>query len=469
MSEQPQSLVIQQEARRQYELLRSMLAIAAAASLLLLAVFVVLAVAYPGFPLLPLLIVGAFLLSAGLSLAFLRGGRQNLAVGVFMVGLVVVSFALVYFFNGVRGPMTVVLISIPVVAGLLGRRHTARWVFLVGGLYLIVASLEALGVIQPYKITGLPGRLAYHSTFILALANLAYLVTAAARGTREVLLAEEERSGQLAEANLQLERAAQAEAEARRREEQIALWLQRAVARYSDYLRQVAAGNYEARLDVAAEQLDLEGEVAAPVEELTILGQQIEDTVQALVEAVNSLQIVQRRYVREAWEEFAQRARQQDFRYAPGGDGAPSPRAGDDRLASMAETVREQKVTAGKEELALPITLRGQILGAIGLRREAGEGWSEAELALAETVSDQLAQTIESLRLLDETQRRAARDRLMSEVTARIRETLEVETVLKTAVDEIGAALGLAALDLRLSLDDGGPGTGLEYSKEEIE
>jgi predicted Zn-dependent protease len=64
-----------------------------------------------------------------------------------------------------------------------------------------------------------------------------------------------------------------------------------------------------------------------------------------------------------------------------------------------------------------------------------------------------LAQTVESLRLLDETQRRAARERLTGEVTARMRETLDVDTVLQTAVREIGHALGLAALDVRLGTE----------------
>jgi GAF domain-containing protein len=71
-------------------------------------------------------------------------------------------------------------------------------------------------------------------------------------------------------------------------------------------------------------------------------------------------------------------------------------------------------------------------------------------MRLYETLADQAAVAMERARLLDETQKRAERERLVSMVSARMRETLDVEMVMETAVDEIGKALGLAALDIRL-------------------
>jgi GAF domain-containing protein len=122
-------------------------------------------------------------------------------------------------------------------------------------------------------------------------------------------------------------------------------------------------------------------------------------------------------------------------------------------LAPMEEAVQDKDMTVSARELALPITLRGQIIGAIGARRDEQTGWSDEDVALVTAITDQLAQTIESLRLLDETQRRAVRERLSGQVTARMRETLDVDTVLQTAVREIGQALGLAALDVRLGTE----------------
>jgi len=106
--------------------------------------------------------------------------------------------------------------------------------------------------------------------------------------------------------------------------------------------------------------------------------------------------------------------------------------------------------------LVVPVTLAGQPIGALGIQAKGGKRqWSAEDIALAEAISEQFALAAENLRLVDETQRRAARERLTSEITARMRETLDIEMVLKRATNEIGQALGLAALNVRLDVETG--------------
>jgi GAF domain-containing protein len=66
-------------------------------------------------------------------------------------------------------------------------------------------------------------------------------------------------------------------------------------------------------------------------------------------------------------------------------------------------------------------------------------------------MTDRLGAALESAQLFEQTQRRAARDRMVGEVTARIRETLDVETVLKTAAREARQVLGLPEVVVRLA------------------
>jgi GAF domain-containing protein/HAMP domain-containing protein len=106
--------------------------------------------------------------------------------------------------------------------------------------------------------------------------------------------------------------------------------------------------------------------------------------------------------------------------------------------------------------LVVPVTLAGRPIGALGIQAKGERRqWSAEDIALAEAISEQFALAAENLRLVDETQRRAARERLTGEITARMRETLDIETVLKRAANEIGQALGLAALDVRLDVETG--------------
>jgi GAF domain-containing protein len=83
-----------------------------------------------------------------------------------------------------------------------------------------------------------------------------------------------------------------------------------------------------------------------------------------------------------------------------------------------------------------------------------GTPWTEAEQALVAAVAERLAMTADGIRLLDDVQRRAARDRLLAETASRLRESLELETVLKSAANEIRQALDLGQVVVRLQPSD---------------
>jgi hypothetical protein len=60
---------------------------------------------------------------------------------------------------------------------------------------------------------------------------------------------------------------------------------------------------------------------------------------------------------------------------------------------------------------------------------------------------------MERVQLIEETRLHAAYDRLVSDVSARIRETLDVHSVLQTAAREIGEALHLHDVTVYLGSD----------------
>jgi GAF domain-containing protein len=92
--------------------------------------------------------------------------------------------------------------------------------------------------------------------------------------------------------------------------------------------------------------------------------------------------------------------------------------------------------------LVAPIKLRGQPIGALGFRQvEGGRPWSDEEIALAEAIAEQFALAADNLRLLDETQRRVAREQMLNTITDRFARSLDLETILQTAVQELGQSL----------------------------
>jgi GAF domain-containing protein len=107
----------------------------------------------------------------------------------------------------------------------------------------------------------------------------------------------------------------------------------------------------------------------------------------------------------------------------------------------------------GRGFVNVPLRAAGRMIGFVSIHRQEVGSFSPVSIRLYETLVDQAAVALEGARLLEEAQSRAAREQTISRVTTRMRETLDPDTVLRTAVEEIAGALGLAALDLRLGAD----------------
>ncbi len=132
-------------------------------------------------------------------------------------------------------------------------------------------------------------------------------------------------------------------------------------------------------------------------------------------------------------------------------------RAGDLWRPEMRAAARDGRAVRGEDgkSVAVPVMVRGRVIGVIGARKAEEEGeWSSEELALMESLADQLSVALEGARLYQDTQRRAAAERMIGEITTRIRETLDVETVLQTAVREMREGLGLRAVTVLLEGDE---------------
>jgi GAF domain-containing protein len=125
----------------------------------------------------------------------------------------------------------------------------------------------------------------------------------------------------------------------------------------------------------------------------------------------------------------------------------------DDRLS---EHVRD--VFAGIDARAcvnVPLRAHDQDVGHMLVLREKPGSFSRDSMRLFEVLGGAAAVALTRARQLDEAQRRARQEELASRATARMHESLDLESVLSTAVRDIGETLGLAALDVRL-----GPVTG---------
>jgi GAF domain-containing protein len=93
--------------------------------------------------------------------------------------------------------------------------------------------------------------------------------------------------------------------------------------------------------------------------------------------------------------------------------------------------------------MTVPLKVRDQVIGVLNFEKGAEDnGWTSEEMVLLEALVDQLGQALESARLYQETQRRAARERLTREITDELHRATSAEAVVQTAVDALFRVLG---------------------------
>jgi GAF domain-containing protein/HAMP domain-containing protein len=95
------------------------------------------------------------------------------------------------------------------------------------------------------------------------------------------------------------------------------------------------------------------------------------------------------------------------------------------------------------QSLAIPIKVRGQVVGVLDTYKPEDAGqWTSEEIATLEGITEQLGAALESARLYQDTQRRAVRERVTREITDELRRATSAEGVVQTAVDELFRVLG---------------------------
>ncbi|MBN1136068.1 MAG: GAF domain-containing protein [Anaerolineae bacterium] len=163
---------------------------------------------------------------------------------------------------------------------------------------------------------------------------------------------------------------------------------------------------------------------------------------------------------RRAYGEFSHRAwleltrSQAGLGYVCDREGFKAPGRWQPAMVEASRTGRP--ISDGGSTLAVPVKIGDHVEGAVRLCKPQGaRPWTPDEVRLMETLAGQLGAALESARLYRDTQRRAAEERLVGEATARMRQTLDVDAVLDTAVEEMVRVLGLEALDLQVGIVEG--------------
>jgi GAF domain-containing protein/HAMP domain-containing protein len=147
---------------------------------------------------------------------------------------------------------------------------------------------------------------------------------------------------------------------------------------------------------------------------------------------LRDLRSAQRQYVKEAWSSLLSQSEKIE--------------------AQVEEAPLYLAEEESTEEVKVPLTLREQIIGEIMLE---GEGeLTEDELGWVEEVATQAALALENARLLEESQQIALHERLIAEISQRIWASPSVESILQTAIKELGDTLGASEAEIEIKIEE---------------
>ncbi|HEY89560.1 MAG TPA: GAF domain-containing protein [Thermoflexia bacterium] len=214
-------------------------------------------------------------------------------------------------------------------------------------------------------------------------------------------------------------------------------------------------GNIIGALDVQSRK-----PAAFTPEDLTVL-QTLADQVAVAIENARlfttsqaALEATRRAYgelSREAWGELLRTKRELGARYDPQAILPLDERWREEMKLAVREKRAVLAVDARLDTIAVPLTVRGQVIGVLDAHKpDAGGAWMPEEIALLETLAEQLGMALESARLYEDSQQRAARERLTTEITDKMRRAAGIEDIVQTAVDELYQALGTSRAFVRL-------------------
>ena len=204
-------------------------------------------------------------------------------------------------------------------------------------------------------------------------------------------------------------------------------------------------------LENSAQLEQLAGQVAAALEAQRL--------AQAQQHSLREMEALTRQLTGQAWAKRQRRQSVESVQYARSGIES-------DRLALMPDMEAAMKQRApitrsgpGDPEepspyqatLAVPIMLRGEVLGGlqVGEIRQA-RNWTADDLTFMQAVADQVALALDNARLIEETERRAERERLVADISSRMFASNDMETIVQIAGDELGRILRVNRAEIKI-------------------
>lgn len=175
-------------------------------------------------------------------------------------------------------------------------------------------------------------------------------------------------------------------------------------------------------------------QLAVGIQRATLL-RKLDDTIQQMERGLQT-------YTRQAWRTRIRRSKS--------AIGFRSRRSQVEQVTDPDSLKAIKRGRGKKSSLNIPLQLRGTTLGMLQVQFESDQV-PEETATLLRTVAERLTLALETARLLEEIQQRAEQERLIGDISARVRSSTDIQKILETTAQELGKSLGVDEVRIQLN------------------
>lgn len=125
--------------------------------------------------------------------------------------------------------------------------------------------------------------------------------------------------------------------------------------------------------------------------------------------------------------------------------------------STLAEAAQSNNIVQDGRVIAVPLRVRGQVIGAMEFELGDDGEFSPEDFELLQEVSDRFGLAAENTRLIEESQRVAQRETLINEISSRLQSANNVEATLAEAARSLSETLKADKVMIRLGLPKNDP------------
>ena len=121
------------------------------------------------------------------------------------------------------------------------------------------------------------------------------------------------------------------------------------------------------------------------------------------------------------------------------------------RPEPLTQSTNGEQTKSQKDALFVPVQLRNETIGRLRIKSTTdGYEWTEDEVAIIRATAERVALAVENARLILESQKNAAKEQVIGEISSKIGAAINLDNILQTTLREMGRILPGAEISIQV-------------------